>query len=501
MDASHPSSGIRTGVIRLILAGVLLLASAVFLAIRSDLRQAYDIQVIPPTCTDAGYSLYTDLRTGSTEIRDEIPANGHTVMSWKEIRSTDGINPALEEGICTVCGKKTELAKYPELGIPVVSLKGSLAGIGKTSEVRLEISFRDGDNSFDCYGLLKHQGHSSLSFPKKNFTLKLFQDAFCESKNKLVFGQWHPEHKYILKANYMDPSQAKNLVASYIWGDMAATREKLPRELKQLAHYGAVDGFPVALYHDHRFLGLYTWNLHKDEDLFSMSEGRSHAMVIANHTAMPEAYFREEAIFREHADPIQESPWELEFCGTEDVQWAKDKFNALIRFVSQSDDETFHQDLHKYLDVDSAVDYLVAMYALGLTEHAAKDLLLVTYDIDTPWIASMYDLEEAFDQSAMPVLTESGWNSGTGSLLWDRLLNLFYPQIRDRYRVLRRDILDPEKICSRVNDYVALISQALYREDSRVNGSPEFSSLQKDEMFRAIKENITNLDEIFKEEG
>ena len=193
--------------------------------------------------------------------------------------------------------------------------------------------------------------------------------------------------------------------------------------------------------------------------------------------------------------------WELEFCGTEDVQWAKDKFNALIRFVSQSDDETFRQDLHKYLDVDSAVDYLVAMYALGLTEHAAKDLLLVTYDIDTPWIASMYDLEEAFDQSAMPVLTESGWNSGTGSLLWDRLLNLFYPQIRDRYRVLRRDILDPEKICSRVEDYIALISPTLYREDSRVNGSPEFSSLQKDEMLRAIKENIANLDEIFKEEG
>ena len=203
-----------------------------------------------------------------------------------------------------------------------------------------------------------------------------------------------------------------------------------------------------------------------------------------NHTDGSEAFFREEAAFGE------DTPWEIERCATEDPQWAKDHLNDLIRFVQTSDDDTFRKDLHNSLDINSAVDYVIAMYALGLQEHCAKDLILVSYGEDAPWICSMYDMEEAFDSDG-PICTSGtdGWDSGTGSLLWDRFLTHFHPEIRARYTHLRKTILDPQKLCLRVDAFVNRIPQAIYRADAAANGVPEHTP----EQTQQIKDNITQL--------
>lgn len=493
---------VKTALIRILIAAILLAVSAGFLffrRIQPEVRdQLYDVTVVPPTCTDSGYSLFTSKENGATFADDIVPALGHSFGDWQIRQEGSSILPEIGLRVCTVCGAQEEQIHYPEMPIPLVALEGDLTGIGKTTEVSVNAEYISGDESFTAYALLKYQGHDSLRFDKKNYTLKLFRDEERQEKYKMTFSHWNPEHKYILKANYIDPSQCRNLICADVWADVTKSRDGLSAPFRNLSNYGAVDGFPVALYINREFEGLYTFNLHKDDDLFGMKDGRAQAILIANDASSPEAFFREKAAFHE------DSPWEVEFCGTENSDWAKDKLNRLIAFVMESDDETFRKDLGKHLDVNSAIDYLLSIYTLGLTNHSGANLILVCYAEDHPFTASLYSMGTAFGLSEdgkallQPDLFLPGTaDSGTGNLLWDRLLKNFRPQIEQRYAELREEIFDPEALCRQVAEYTAAIPDYLTEADNSVYPHPNPDISHTEQITQYITRRIRLLDEIF----
>lgn len=496
------SADLKPALIRLAISTGLFLFILSFFLHREDPTE-YDIKVIPPTCTDSGYSLYTSLENGSTYIDDIVEALGHDFEEWTVTQEPSEEEPGAQTRRCKTCGETEEAQIDPSLSLPCLYLTGDLEGISKTVEAPITARFVGSDLSFDSSSTLKYQGHSSLRYDKKNFTLKLFESQNESKKYKVTFPGWEAENKYILKANYLDPSQCRNLLCADIWSDMAACRDSIPKELRNLVHYGAVDGFPIALYLNGQFLGLYTMNLHKDDDLFGMEDGEEQAILIAN-AGDSASLFRSAATFTEDAS------WEVEFCGTDDSSWAEDKLNALISFVRESDDETFRSQLHTYLDIDSAVDYLLAVYALGLTDHGSDDLILVTYGADSPFIASPYDMEDAFGLSAdgtsyldpakyLPSLKEGSFDSATGSLLWDRFLELFLPDIQTRYTQLRQDVLDTQALCLRVEAFIGAIPDSLYAADALVNDYLIQDTAYADQITGYISQRMEYLDAIFME--
>lgn len=471
MEKKSGASQMRAALLRIGCALLLLLlAGGIFLGrmVRERASRPTDTQVIAPTCTESGYTLRRDLETGRTAVTDPVPALGHSFGAWERMTEPDAVYCGRQGRSCTVCGTREEQAIYPETELPRLRLYGSTEGIGKKNEVNMTAAFLHEGEELECFATLKHQGHESLGYDKKNYTLKLFRDEEREEKLKLQLSHWNKENKYILKANYIDATSCRNLVCADVWAEFCKTRSSLPEEFETLSNYGAVDGFPIVLYINDRFEGLYTMNLHKDDDLFGMEDGEKQAILIANHAALPEAYFRAAAVFD------GDSPWEVEYCGTEDESWAKDGLNELIRFVMTADDETFRTQLGRYLDVEAAVDYLIALYALGLTDNGGQNLILVSYG--SVWTPSLYDMESAFGlyadgtgacdaQEFLPVRTADGWDSATGSLLWDRMMEHFESQIRTRYNELRQSVLEPAALCERVERFVKDIPQAVYHAE------------------------------------
>ena len=498
---------LRSAFLRILCAGLILCLSGLVIQHKQSApfdQTQYSIRVVAPTCVEKGYSLYTNLDTGEVVIRDLVAAKGHVFDAWTLLEQGDEVNCGFSERTCEVCNLQETRAEYPELSIPKILLYGSLDGIGKKTEVPMEVvlELKEPSISIECFATLKHQGHISISYEKKNYTLKLFQDENRQIKNTLELSHWNPESKYILKANYVDTSQCRNLICADIWADMCATRASVPKELKELSNYGAVDGWPVAVYLNDVFHGLFNMNLHKDDDLFSMKKTELHAIMISNHGQTPEATFHAEAVFNGN------SPWEVEFCGTEDSTWAKENFNALIRFVMTSDDATFRKNLHLFLDVDAAIDYLIAAYALGLINHADQDLVMVTYgDV---WIPTLYDMETAFGlqedgagwfnpTEQLPLYSDSTWDSGTGNLLWDRLMQNYFDEICDRYKDLRMQILDPQALCERVTAFTDGIPTAIYDAEENTNPAPISYKEHIKQILQYIPQRITNLDQIFLE--
>lgn len=97
--------------------------------------------------------------------------------------------------------------------------------MSKDNEKVLRFVYKSRTSDFGGYATMKWQGSSTLAFPKKNFTIKMFEDEACESKLNKVFKDWgKSENKYVLKADYIDHTHARNIITANLWTEMVASR-------------------------------------------------------------------------------------------------------------------------------------------------------------------------------------------------------------------------------------------------------------------------------------
>ena len=146
------------------------------------------------------------------------------------------------------------LAALRNTDIPKLYLDGDFSWMTDKS-VDSDIVFRyvDGNREESGYALIKLQGTSSLSYDKKNYTLKFYKDKEHDEKLNLDVG-WGPQNKYCMKANWIDRTHARNVVTARLAAKMQAKYDLMT----QAPNNGLIDGFPVEIYSNGEFLGLYT---------------------------------------------------------------------------------------------------------------------------------------------------------------------------------------------------------------------------------------------------
>ena len=159
------------------------------------------------------------------------------------------------------------------LDMPKVFFNGDKP-TNKTS-VHATIEYISKNEHFKGYVDIKCQGNSSMAYPKKNYTIKMFKDEARSTKLKKDFKGWGKQSKFCLKANYIDHSHARNIISAKLWGQVVKSRsdfDTLPEELKTSPNYGAVDGFPIKVYYNNTYEGVYTWNIPKDGWMNNMDD-------------------------------------------------------------------------------------------------------------------------------------------------------------------------------------------------------------------------------------
>ena len=457
-------------------------------------------EVKEPTCTENGYSVYK--KKGKTQIKDIVKAKGHQFGEWEILTEPNGVEKGTRTHRCTVCKYEETENFFNQSVLPQIMFTGDISRIGKKDLVVVEAVYRDDEIKFEGYATLKHQGHDSLRYDKKNFTVKFFDDKDCTNKKYFQFSHWNEENKYILKANYIDVSRSRNLICADIWSQMVSERDEVHSRFVDTSNNGAVDGFPVEVYLNDEFIGTYNLTLHKDDSLFAMKEGKKDGIVIINEGNSQEGLFRQTVKWDETQD------WEVEFCGTEDEEWIKSKTNAFIEFVMSSTDEEFKNNLSKYADVNALIDYIIAIYTLGLNSNYSKDLIFVTYD-DGPFIASLFDMENAFGMKPdgtgfestsyrLPAKKNGKWYSGTDSLLWDKVINNYYLEIQKRYSELRQNVLSENTIFKIVEEKTSSIPETLNKADFELYSEQPLQDISHLEQIKKYtKKRIEALDKIF----
>ena len=257
------------------------------------------------------------------------------------------------------------------------------------NEVGLSFEIISKTNKFKGGIKTKYQGNSSLNKPKHNLTCKLYKDTTFAEKLKIDFKGWGKQSKFVAKANWIDHSHARNNVSALLWGDCVRSRadfENYPELYKTSPNVGAIDGFPIKLYANGIYQGLYTFNIPKDKWMANMDDSLDAHCILCG-----ENYGS--GCFRATAN-INGSDWTDEIHDVVPVS-IKTRWNEAISFVMNSTDGDFKENLHNYFYVDSLIDYIIfGLVSCGL-DAFGKNQLYLTYDAEK-FIAGLYDADSTW---------------------------------------------------------------------------------------------------------
>lgn len=371
-----------------------------------------------------------------------------------------------------------------ENDIPVVSLYGELPTTKKQGEYPVKIIYKSSLESFDEYATVKVQGDSSQRYPKKNYTIKLYKDAAKTKKDKRLFRNWDKARsKFVMKANWIDHSHARNIVNARIWGNIVSSRSDYSSLPSQLLNGNlAVDGFPIKVYNNGIYLGLYTFNLPKDA-MYGLDDKVDENCIVQSEGDVDDLslMFRTSTMNNKWADELHdEMPTVI-----------ADSWTNFLRFNNESSDSVFYNNLSDYMDVTSLIDEHIYIQAGCMVDNLGKNQTFFTYDAQK-WYTGMYDMDgtwglPAFMPEERPWLSpetpfQTGYNAykavNVSNKLHDHLTNLFMDAIVSRYNDLRNGPLSEDGILIEYERFMQNIPPYLYDEDyAETTGNGNFTGI------------------------
>lgn len=371
-----------------------------------------------------------------------------------------------------------------ESTLPVVTIEAeSLENWWGKEDVRnATLTYRDFSSgvSFSRDITIKPQGTSSLAYDKKNFTINIQGEAVEMNSN------WGAQSKYCLKANYIDPTQAGNVVSARL----AARMNAVYGLYEETPNHGLIDGFPVWLILNGKDAGLYTWNIPKAEWMLGMDKNNE------NHIVMCCEDWTDGCLFRNDYYQL-ETEWSLEVGAN--TSKTVEKFMRLFHFITTSSDEEFKQNFDQYLNLDACLNYYCFICISDACDNSAKNMLMATWDGQV-WYPMLYDLDSLWGVNWDGMSTVSTdimsivYNSNR---LFERIRELYGDELRTRYAELRDDILSVDSIKAAFNEFVAEIPENGYAMDRAMWNSDGHLIRTLDLMWEMLDQYLPEVDAAF----
>lgn len=356
-----------------------------------------------------------------------------------------------------------DIRNYQSYKTPILYLSGSIAGM--TKDTKATLNYIWGDRAGSCTA--KWQGSSAVTLPGryKNLTIT-FDEAF-----EAVSG-WGAQKKYCFKANWVDPSHARNVVSAKLWGQMVKSRVTANAKLNTLPNGGAIDGFPVIISLNGKFHGLYTWNIPKDGWMFGMTESGQQFIVGAEYNNNGATAFKGLATFE--TDSNGEVDFEVEFSSDDKTDWVLTSINRLLAAVKDSDGTNIQCGITPYLDWDSAIDYYILSVLISNYDGQFRNYLLYSHDGVKIGI-SAYDMDVVYGNRATgkyfypadtsaPTFASFSANHKLFELIWTYMR----PQLRDRFNELVGGILSEASVANEFTNFVLGIPLPVYVDNERL---------------------------------
>lgn len=380
----------------------------------------------------------------------------------------DNILPYVKDNILSEVNKKSINTEPVDGDLPIVYITGEIPTTKKY--VKGEIEYISKTSKFKAYTYIKLQGNSSLQYPKKNFTIKLYKNEARTIEANKEFKNWGAHNNFVLKADYIDILHARNVVSAKLWSKVVQNRsdyDMLPDGIKNSPNNGVIDGFPIKVYINGEYCGLYCWTIPKCDWMVGMdSSNINHALLSAEFNDTGDiAYQYNPCNFNALWDGIS-SYFDVK-VGTNDTTLVS-SLNRVISAVMNADKTTLEQ----VLDIQGAIDYFIFQTVILGTDGLAKNMLLATYDM-TKWYLCPYDMDATFDLDGNGNILDEydtlppgyPYNNRYSSLL-TYIMDGYNNEYKARYFELRKSVLSYSSIINEFEKYIATYGEDIYIQDT-----------------------------------
>ncbi|HZK18344.1 MAG TPA: CotH kinase family protein [Clostridia bacterium] len=318
------------------------------------------------------------------------------------------------------------------------------------------LTFTAGGTTLNTYGEIKVQGTSTEKWPKKNWTLKFYDDKNRSELLRLKIGDSVASDKWVAKAEWVDPTMLRNALSYRLWEAMVKSRDEFPQYEVDHAWFGqsnmshgvqtGAQGFPkshpVHIKVNGEHYGISMLLLGHDPRNFNIDKDN------------PEHIYME---FDARGGYTEEKTWE-KFSSEGIGEWidgyypknqdlSKEQLAAIDELGNlingpQSD---FEKNFDKHLDKTNMIDMLLFLEAIYDYDAVAQDVEMVTYDSEK-WYLLPWDKDTTFgmDWNERGIREESATKllinyqaEDPSQKPWYKTYHTFRPDVEARYAQLR----------------------------------------------------------------
>lgn len=297
---------------------------------------------------------------------------------------------------------------YENTTLPVMKLYGDTTNMTDKQTVDMEIKYISSNE--EKYGAsfstgipnnpVRIQGTSSLQYVRKNYTIFL-KDEYGANMYYNPYGKGSmPEAVFCLKADYVESSHANNTGMAKFINDCAYTT-KLPTQLEDENHRSTINGFPIVLYINDVYMGVYNLNhdRYSTESLGYNYDKYPNMLVYeinSNSDTSAGAFYR-------YGDNAQSS------AGITELEYYKRDFNliygnrttesdtyseikTLVEWVSVAEQDLFREQIEEHFNKEYLFRYLLTVLMIGAVDSLGKNMKIMTID-GKLWYPTFYDLD------------------------------------------------------------------------------------------------------------
>ena len=380
---------------------------------------------------------------------------------------------------------------YHNTTLPKMYLNGDITNMTAYQTVPMSIEYISPDE--ERYGQsfntgiqnnpVKIQGTSSLQYVRKNYTIYL-KDEYGADMFYNPYGAGSvADYVFCLKADYVESSHANNTGCAKFVNDCLYDT-KTPMQLDNENCRTAINGFPIEVYMNGEYLGIYNFN----HDRYSyQSYGYDYKRypnllvyeINSNSNTSAGAFYR-------YGDNEESS------AGVTELAYYKRDFNliygnrtadsdtyseikTLVEWVSVAEQDLFRETISEHFNTEYLFRYFLMVLLIGAVDSLGKNLKIMTID-GRVWYPTFYDMDTVLGIDNTGYLTippdveiESGSYNTSNSNLWNKVWNFFRQELKDEWAAMRQGRFTLDNLMDYIyNQQISVIPAKYYNDDAEV---------------------------------
>ena len=373
-------------------------------------------------------------------------------------------------------------------------------------------------NYFEKYIEMDIHGRTSAAFKKKNYTFDFFNDKECSDSAKLRFGDWISMDSFYFQGWYSDAFRGIDIIGYQLYQEIIKTRGFLKdKPYKKVIYKDAVSsatentnteqnlsknalctplGFPVILYHEGKFFGVYTVMLKKNRENFLMDKKDYKAVMLDLDSGSIVSGVKDWGSF-EIRNPktlicvdgskydgdnpkelIDESSEKYSSTNKDMVNTVKtkkailglaDAFTEVQTAISEKKTtEEIKEIIESHYDVDYLIDYLIFSNVVCNVDGWGGNWQWTTWD-GVKWNPNPYDLNATFGLDPYGILASEASSSILSRSIATVVLTYYLEEIKTRFKYLRNNnVVTVENIIDLFKTWVDRIGIDNFKNEFKV---------------------------------